>query len=319
MSDGQDGRRDFFVSFNHADRTWASWIAWVLEEDGYSVFFQDWDFRGNFVEHMNRAHGQAQRTVAVLSDHYFGSEFTIAEWSARFAQDPASRHDRLVPVKVGTLAGENILGPIVYADLTGCLEEEAQERLLGRVAKAIDASYRSKPKSRPGFPGGPPRQMLAKPVFPERAAELARNPDEERSRMPDNKSISVGRDAIGAVLVTGDNDRIHARIQGAVNKTTLPPASTVKIDQELRQIRAVLERIGGENASKIGRALDDATEEANKPSPSKDEVGSALDRALAYAKASTGFAKEVSQLAPHLENAVGWLGANWEKLLRFSV
>ena len=81
-------RRDFFVSFNQADRGWATWVAWVLEDAGYSVFFQDWDFRGNFVEHMNRAHAQAHRTLAVLSDHYLGSEFTLAEWSARFAQDP---------------------------------------------------------------------------------------------------------------------------------------------------------------------------------------------------------------------------------------
>ena len=62
--------------------------------------------------------------------------------------------------------GETILGPIVYADLTGCEEAEAQQRLLGRVKKAIDASYRAKPKSRPGFPGGPPRQVREKPSFP---------------------------------------------------------------------------------------------------------------------------------------------------------
>jgi hypothetical protein len=105
----------------------------VLEEASYSVWFQDWDFRGNFVEHMNRAHAQADRTLAVLSDHYFGSDFTLAEWSARFAQDPAAREDRLVPLKVGSLTGENILGPIIYADLTDCDEDYARQRLLGRV------------------------------------------------------------------------------------------------------------------------------------------------------------------------------------------
>src|SRR3954467_450086 len=36
-------KRDFFVSFNKADRVWATWIAWVLEEAGHSVWFQDWD------------------------------------------------------------------------------------------------------------------------------------------------------------------------------------------------------------------------------------------------------------------------------------
>src|SRR3954454_8721164 len=115
---------------------------------------------------MNRAHQQAHRTLAVLSDHYFGSDFTLAEWSARFAQDPAGREDRLVPAQVGPLADAGVLGPPVSADLTGCDEAEARERLLGRVAKAVDASHRSKPTARPGFPGGPERQVPAKPGFP---------------------------------------------------------------------------------------------------------------------------------------------------------
>ena len=45
MSDTSNSKRDFFVSFNQADRAWATWIAWALEEAGYSVWFQDWDFR----------------------------------------------------------------------------------------------------------------------------------------------------------------------------------------------------------------------------------------------------------------------------------
>jgi hypothetical protein len=166
MTDTLDDKRAFLVSFNKADRVWATWIAWVLEEAGYSVWFQDWDFRGNFVEHMNRAHTQAHRTLAVLSDHYFGSDFTLAEWSARFAQDPAAREDRLVPVKVGPLTGEIILGPLIHADLTGCDEAEAQQRLLERVKKAVDAIYRAKPEVRPGFPGGPERSVQERPLFP---------------------------------------------------------------------------------------------------------------------------------------------------------
>src|SRR3954466_7966823 len=140
MTNGSAGKRAFFISFNQADRAWATWIAWVLEEAKYSVWFQDWDFRGNFVEHMNRAHRKAERTVAVLSDHYFGSDFTLAEWSARFRLDPAARKDLLVPVKVGPLTEETILGPIIYTDLTGCEEDEAQQRLLERVRKAVDSS-----------------------------------------------------------------------------------------------------------------------------------------------------------------------------------
>ena len=133
--------------------------------------------------------------------------------------------------------------------------------------------------------------------------------------MPGNRSISVGRDANGSIMVAGDNNRIDARIQATQSRTSLPPAGTIDIGQELAQVRAVLARIGGENAGKIQRALDDATDEANRPDPNRDEVGRALDRALVYAKASTGFAEEVSKLAPRVKNAVDWLGASWHKLL----
>jgi hypothetical protein len=65
MTDVLDSKRDFFVSFNQADRAWAAWIAWVLEEAGYSVWFQDWDFKGNFVLEMDRAHTRSRCTLAI--------------------------------------------------------------------------------------------------------------------------------------------------------------------------------------------------------------------------------------------------------------
>ena len=37
--------KDFFISYNKADRTWAEWIAWELEAAGYSSVVQAWDFR----------------------------------------------------------------------------------------------------------------------------------------------------------------------------------------------------------------------------------------------------------------------------------
>ncbi len=44
-------QKDFFISYNGKDKDWAEWIAWQLEEAGYSVIIQVWDFRpgGNFV------------------------------------------------------------------------------------------------------------------------------------------------------------------------------------------------------------------------------------------------------------------------------
>ena len=293
LTNAPDGKRDFFISFNRLTAPGRPGSP-GLEENGYSVFFQDWDFRGNFVEHMNRAHAQARRTLAVLSEKYFGSDFTLAEWSARFAQDPGAREDRLVPVKVGPLTGETILGPIIHADLTGCEEAEAKRRLLGRVKKAFDASYRDKPTARPGFPSGPLREVPSRPEFPPAGAEPVTSRGQKERASAGDRSISVGRDTVGNVMVTGDRNRVDAMTEASLNRITLPRAGSVNIGRKLAQIRAVLERVGGEYAGKIGRALDDAAEEARKPQPDKDEIGMALDRALDYAKKGSGSADEIA-------------------------
>jgi hypothetical protein len=55
---------DFFISYNKADRQWAEWIAWQLEDAGYSTVLQAWDFTAgtNFVQQMDRAAKEAKRT-----------------------------------------------------------------------------------------------------------------------------------------------------------------------------------------------------------------------------------------------------------------
>jgi hypothetical protein len=46
--------KDFFISYAKADQPWAEWIAWKLEDAGYSTVIQAWDFRpgANFVLEM---------------------------------------------------------------------------------------------------------------------------------------------------------------------------------------------------------------------------------------------------------------------------
>src|SRR5713101_4089153 len=82
--------KDFFVSYNRADRAWAEWIAWQLEEAGYTTIVQAWDFRpgSNFVLDMQHAAVEGARTIAVLSPDYLAALFTQPEWAAAFAQDP---------------------------------------------------------------------------------------------------------------------------------------------------------------------------------------------------------------------------------------
>ena len=43
---------NFFISYNKADKTWAEWVAWQLEANGYTTVIQAWDFKaGNNLCH----------------------------------------------------------------------------------------------------------------------------------------------------------------------------------------------------------------------------------------------------------------------------
>lgn len=149
MPSAPPGQRDFFISFNRTDRSWAEWIAYELEEAGYTTFFQHWDFSpgSNFVLEMHKAASLADKTIAVLSQNYLDAIFTQPEWSAALVQDPTGAKRTLTPVRVQPCQPGGILAPIVYADLVDLGEEEAREKLL-----SLAQGGRSKPKHI-SFPG----------------------------------------------------------------------------------------------------------------------------------------------------------------------
>ncbi len=148
MADKQE-RKNFFISYTGADLIWAEWIAWQLEQAGYSVMLQAWDFQagGNFAADMDLATRIAERTIAVLSPDYFHSRFSPSEWQAAFRRDPTSEQGLLLPIRVRDCEVEGLLGAIVYIDLVGLEEAAARERLLVRARRE-----RAKPALAPAFP-----------------------------------------------------------------------------------------------------------------------------------------------------------------------
>jgi hypothetical protein len=148
--------KDFFISYNQADRQYAEWIAWTLEAAGYSVVIQAWDFRpgGNFVLDMQRAATESQKTIAVLSETYLKSSFTQPEWAAAFAQNPTSSERKLIFVRVKECKPEGMLRPLVYIDLVGLSEVDAKTALLEGL------EIRGKPAEQPIFPESKPETVI---------------------------------------------------------------------------------------------------------------------------------------------------------------
>jgi tetratricopeptide (TPR) repeat protein len=161
------GGPDFFISYTQADRAWAEWIAWALEEDGYHVIIQAWDFvpGSNWIERMDEGVRGATRTVAVLSDAYLGSVYGGAEWQTAWAADPAGTDRKLLVARVEDCERPGLLAGVVSSDLHGLTEAVARSRLRAAVAAALTG--RAKPSVPPGFPGAE-RAVTGRPGFPVR-------------------------------------------------------------------------------------------------------------------------------------------------------
>ena len=159
--------KDFFVSYNRADRHWAEWVAWQLEEAGHRVVIQAWDFRPgeNFVLNMHRAAEECERTIALLSPNYLQSMYTQPEWAAAFSNDPTGEKGLLLPVRVRECEPAGLLRAVAYIDLVGLEEAQAREVLCEGLERK-----RAKPAVAPQFPAAslamPHRTIQQCPRFP---------------------------------------------------------------------------------------------------------------------------------------------------------
>jgi hypothetical protein len=166
MDAGESEGWHFFVSYTQADRAWAEWIAWELEEAGYRVLVQAWDFvpGSNWVVSMQDGARDAARTIAVLSEAYLSSVYGGAEWQAAWTADPAGRGRKLLPVRIEDCDRPGLLAGVTGFDLFGLDNATARERLLSNVRAAL--AGRVKPGTRPPFPGAA-RAVPQAPRFPE--------------------------------------------------------------------------------------------------------------------------------------------------------
>jgi len=166
------------VSYTQADRAWAEWIAWLLEEDGHRVMVQAWDMvaGSNWISWMDQGVARAARTVAVLSPDYVSSVYGTAEWQAAWAQDPQGYQRKLITVRVrGDDRPAGLLTGVVGIDLVSLSEAAARRRLRDAIATAVRG--RARPGSPPPFPL---RVVPAEPRFPGALPEVftvpGRNP-----------------------------------------------------------------------------------------------------------------------------------------------
>jgi|SRR5215469_13597385 len=94
--------KNFFISYNKADREWAQWLDWFVRSKGLTTFtqFNDIPWGSNFVSRMDEGLKQAERLILVLSPDFLSSVFTEAEWTTIFAKDPDGSKRLMLPIRL---------------------------------------------------------------------------------------------------------------------------------------------------------------------------------------------------------------------------
>jgi TIR domain-containing protein len=164
---------DFFISHAGRDTGWAEWLAWQLQEAGYTIELDVWDWAPgeDFVARMSEGLERADRLLAVCTEAYFASAFGGAELRAVFAGSAATQ-GRIVPVLVEPVSLPSLYASLIRVDLTGLDEPTAAARLRDRLAGGRPASAPPFPRAgpvpagKPGFAGALPGVWRVPPRNP---------------------------------------------------------------------------------------------------------------------------------------------------------
>ena len=122
MSSRPGERYDFFLSRRGSVAAIAREVTDVLNEKGYKVRVQDYDFRpgASFVEEMHEAIKNSRDLVILLTRDYEKSPYTRKEFTSFTAQGMGSAEEgHVIILRCGDLPLEGLLADNVYQDLVG--------------------------------------------------------------------------------------------------------------------------------------------------------------------------------------------------------
>ena len=162
-------KKDFFISYRNVepDNHWAQWIAWVLEEEGFSVTIYEWDFGPGtqFISKINDALQEAGQVIVVLSQRYLESEYTKLEWTVAYREAVEGIKKPLILFRIEDVIVEGLLGSLSMVDLFNESDDKARELV-------IDAVRDERRKEVVEFPKISHRAVVEKPRFPGTLPEI---------------------------------------------------------------------------------------------------------------------------------------------------
>ncbi|ADP80168.1 toll/interleukin-1 receptor domain-containing protein [Pseudofrankia inefficax] len=195
--DHDNGGRDFYISYVAADKEWASWVAWVILQEGNSVEFGEWYPAGTQLP-AKRSEGieRASWIIAIVSEEYQLDDFELMVPRNVIQRDPRGHTTKLIPIRVEDCALRRDLQSFVPIDLFGLDKETAILHLHDQIANARRGT--SQPVRSPPFPGPASTaddpaadlspDLSTEPSFPGHASGLEHEKPLSASRPPPSET-----------------------------------------------------------------------------------------------------------------------------------
>lgn len=163
----QSDLRDFFIMYTRADRTWAKWVAWELEDAKYSVILPPWYLhsQSDFDMEMEKAAAKAKRIVIILSADCLNTLNAQPAHITILKKEATHYFNKLLPICVRECGNEyrQLLNSLHHIDIAGEDELTARTILLAGIQ---DEGVRQ--TIRPSFPGTTIRRAVeVEPTFPQ--------------------------------------------------------------------------------------------------------------------------------------------------------
>lgn len=211
-------KKDFFISYRNIepDNRWAKWIAWVLEEEGFSVVIYSWDFGPGtqFISKIDDALSEADRVIIIISASYLESEYTKIEWTAAYREAVEGSKKPLILFSIENVRVSGLLGSLSIVDLYDRSDDEARKLVLDSVRD-------DRRKEEAAFPSIVHRVVIEKPRFPGTLPDIWNAPH----RNPHFTGRKKYLDRIEVTLIEDSDDdyaqpvAIHGL--GGIGKTSL--------------------------------------------------------------------------------------------------
>lgn len=226
-------RERFFIIYHREDQLWAEWIAWHLEQAGYSAILPSWDFYAgsNLNMEITRASTKADCVIIVLSPAFFSTPDSLRN----LKRDLSGKQDTVLPVIVHEykIAHKHPLNDLVAISLVNLNKEAAQARLLSAVRRE-----RQKPMSQPVFP-----PEFITPISPDNVkVSVPTSPDASTVRLPETPLESQTRTQVDADI-TNHNPNITI-----VLRSEISPYATVNFSNisTTTQNDVTIQRVSGD-------------------------------------------------------------------------